>query len=550
LQAVTAQHLDAGPLGRYCVGRLAVEIAEALLAEPDALGDVEAAARKLSPEGADLDKRLAMGRNERPIEEELKLDRGMLDLRDPSWDEDPESIEARVEPYVAGAIKSGEGQRAEIEDFKMESSARMVDEGGLAILREAEKSVDDEIARCIDESPSGLERARARMAALEARLARLSSDARGRIERPDLPPLPEGKMLKIAHEDLLRTLEERPRLRRMIGWGAVGAAAMAVFLTGVLRLAWRLSVSGEHPLLAVGFEPEGGARFLAGWPWAAIWMSLLALGWIGMALARHYRDEHRLLCDRFEALRRAAREHFSEIERYYARRVAYSQRLWASRVEGHLHAKVKGERALLDAARTALQKARERIGDELAAELDACGGAESGILFRGLLCQNDLQAIYEAKAKPQNPKALAQQYLREMGASGSWRSGAFAERDALIGFASRICPDLSGIQPFAGESGWSGPARERASEFLRQLASKLCVPLELGVDTAGRASVHVAYVPHESREAVESVLREEDLTNRWSVREDDDPSRMHLFVAALNVPRSALKLLDPERGEA
>ena len=76
------------------------------------------------------------------------------------------------------------------------------------------------------------------------------------------------------------------------------------------------------------------------------------------------------------------------------------------------------------------------------------------------------------------------------------------------------------------------------------------MPLELGVDTAGRSSLHVGYVPRESREAVEKVLADGDLAQRWSVREAHDPRRMHLFVAVRNIGRSALKMLEPEREEA
>ena len=547
--ACATLEFDTRPLGRYCVGRIAIEIAEAMLGEADALGDVEAAARRLSPEGAELDKRLGLGRNERPIGEELTLERTALELRDPGWDEEPESIEARVAPYVDRVLGSGESQRAGLEDFKMDSAARLVDEGGLAILEGAEREVEAEIARCIAESPTGLEKARARMAALEARLKRLSGQSRGRIERPDLPAAPDGKRLKDAHAALLVELGERPRLRRLVGWGGAAAAMMAVFLTGSLRLAWRLTVSGQHTLTATGVEPEGGGRFLAGWPWAAVWMSLLAAAWVALALWRHHRDKHRLLLERFEALRRAARAHFDEIERYYGKRVAYSQDLWASRIGRHLHARVQGERVLLEAARAALQKARERLQDELAAEAAAGRGAEAGILFRGLLTGEDMQAIYEAKAKPQNPGALALRFLEQMGASGTWRSGAFAEREALLGFAAQICPDLSGIQPFAGGEGWSAPAQARASEFLRQLAGKLSLPLELGVDTEGRASVQVSYVPRDCRAAVEAVLAEEDLAHRWSVREAEDPRRMHLFVSTCRIGRTALKRLEPEPGE-
>ncbi|MGI5865624.1 MAG: hypothetical protein ACOX6T_26680, partial [Myxococcales bacterium] len=447
--------------------------------------------------------------------------------------------------------EAGERQRVEIEDFKMESAARLVDEGGLTILEDAEREVEREISRCIAESPVGLEKARARMVALEARLARLSADSRGRVERPDLPPVPDGKKLKSAHEALLAELEQRPRLGRMIGWGAVASAAMAVFLSAVLRSAWRVAASDVIAFTAAGAQPEGAGRFLAGWPWAAVWMSLVAFGFVGLALYRHYRERHRDLCAAFEALRRAARAYFDEVERYYARRVAYSQDLWASRIATHLHARVQGERAILEAGRSALQKTRERLSDELAAEAASCGGgAEAGILFRGLLTAQDLSSIYEAKARPQNPGALALRYLESLGASRAWRSGAFAERDALAGFARQICPDLSGLQPFAAAEEWAGPTRERATEFLEQLASKLSVPLELGVDTAGRSSLRVGYVPRDSREAVEKVLAERDLAQRWSVREADDPRRMHLFVAVRNIDRSALKMLEPDREEA
>ncbi len=549
--ACATLELDTRPLSRYCAGRLAMEIADAMLGEGDALGDIEAAARRLSPEGAEFEKRLRLGRNERPIGEELKLDRAALELSDPHWDDPPEAIEAHVEPYVRRVIAGGERQRAEIEDFKMESAARLVDEGGLTLLEEAERDAEGEISRCIAESPVGLEKARARMAALEARLARLSADSRSRVERPELPAVPDGKKLKSAHEELLAELEQRPRFVRTIGWGIVASAAMAVFLTATLRLAWRVAVSEVIPFTAAGIQPEGGGRFLAGWPWAAIWMSLIALVFVGFALYRHYRERHRSLCERFEALRRAARGHFDELERYYARRVAYSQDLWASRIATHLHARVEGERAILEAGRTALQKTREWLGDELAAEIASCGGgAEAGILFRGLLSSQDLASIYEAKARPQNPGALALRYLESLGASQAWRSGAFAERDALVRFAQQICPDLSGLQPFAAAEEWAGPARERAVEFLEQLAAKLSVPLELGVDTAGRSSLHVGYVPRESREAVEKVLADGDLAQRWSVREAHDPRRMHLFVAVRNIGRSALKMLEPEREEA
>ena len=181
------------------------------------------------------------------------------------------------------------------------------------------------------------------------------------------------------------------------------------------------------------------------------------------------------------------------------------------------------------------------------AQASGLGDAASGVLFRGLLSGEDLEQIYEAKARPQNSVAQAQRFLTEATtARGSWRSGGFAEVRALLDFARELCPDLSQIRPFADAPAWGGAARTRAREFLSQLASKLTVPLELDVDTEERSTVHVAYVPEGSRGEVEAVLCGEDLTRRWTVRGAADERRMHLFIATRNIERRALKLLEPE----
>jgi hypothetical protein len=429
----------------------------------------------------------------------------------------------------------------------MESAARRVDAAGLEVLSATEKAIDDEVARCLGESPAGAERARVRLSALESRFQRLDAKTRGALDRPALPPLPEPTGLLDSGGEAREALERRPRMARLFVWGAASAGLLAVLLAGVARLTWRAAVSDQIPFFALEAAPQGLPASLIGWPWIGLWALLVSVGSVAWGLWRHTRAEQRRLCLCFEDLRRAAHEHYSELERYFAKRLAYSQDLWAARVARHLLARVRGERALLDGARASLQKCRDRLGEEVRAQASGLGDAASGVLFRGLLSGEDLEQIYEAKARPQNSVAQAQRFLTEATtARGSWRSGGFAEVRALLGFARELCPDLSQIRPFADAPAWGGAARTRAREFLSQLASKLTVPLELDVDTEERSTVHVAYVPEGSRGEVEAVLCGEDLTRRWTVRGAADERRMHLFIATRNIERRALKLLEPE----
>ncbi|HEY3448142.1 MAG TPA: hypothetical protein VGK67_17425 [Myxococcales bacterium] len=545
--ACATLEFDTRPLERYCAGRIALEIAEAMLEEQDAVSDAESAAKRLSPEAV-LAQALSRGTYDKPIAEELKLDRAALALRDPEWRESPEDVSALLGPFVARALDSADKQRADIEGFRMEAAARLVDAGGLDVLTKAEKAVEDEVARCLKESPAGAERARLRLEALQSRLERLDETSQRAINKPDLPKLPETKRLLEAERAANQALDRRPRLGRLVGWGVAAAGLLAVFLAGVTRFAWRATATERIPLDAADVTPEGWTAYVVGWPYVGIWAGILAAAWVAFTLVRHYRAEHQALLGRFEELRRSAREHFGDLERYFAKRVAYSQDLWGSRVASHLRARVEGEKALLEASRASLQKSRDRLAEEVRAQAGEGPAATSGILFRGLLSGADMAAIYEAKAKPQSAAALAQRFVDETAAGPErWRGGDYAERQTLLAFAQRLCPDLTRLRPFAeGPTSWAGGARGRASEFLRQLASKLTVPLELGVDNEGRTTTYVAYVPKDSRAEVEAVLRGEDLTRRWTVREAGDERRMHLFIATRDVARRSLKLLEPD----
>lgn len=548
--ACATLEFDTRPLERYCASRIALEVAEAMLEEQDAVSDAESAAKRLSPEAV-LAQALSRGTYDKPIAEELKLDRAALSLRDPEWRESPEEVEALLAPFVERALGSADKQRADIEGFRMEAAARLVDAGGLDVLTRAEKAVEDEVARCLKESPAGAERARLRLEALVSRLERLDETSKRAVNKPDLPKLPEPKRLLDAERAAKQALERRPRLWRMAGWGGAAAGLLAVSLAGVTRFVWRASASERIPFYSTDVAPEGWAAYVVGWPYLAVWSGLVALAWVATTLARHYRAEHLGLLSRFEELRRAAREHYGDLERYFAKRVAYSQDLWGARVAAHLRARVEGEKALLEASRASLQKGRDRLAEDLRVQAGEGPSAASGILFRGLLSGADMAAIYEAKAKPQSAAALAQRFVDEASAGPDrWRGGDWADRLTLLSFASRLCPDLTRLRPFAeGPGSWAGGARGRASEFLKQLASKLTVPLELGVDTEGRATSYVAYVPRDSRAEVEAVLKGEDLTRRWTVREAADERRMHLFIATRDVARRSLKLLEPD-GEA
>ncbi|MGC4117062.1 MAG: hypothetical protein QM765_21375 [Myxococcales bacterium] len=551
--ACATLEFDTRPLERYCAGRIALEMAEAMLEEQDAVSDAESAAKRLSPEAV-LAQALSRGTYDKPIADELKLDRAALTLRDPEWKESPEEVSALLSPYVAGALDSADRQRADIEGFRMEAAARLVDAGGLDVLTKAEKAVEDEIARCLKESPAGAERARLRLQALQSRLERLDDASKRAVNRPDLPKLPEPKRLKEAERAAHEALERRPRLFRMASWGLAATGLMTVFLAGVTRFAWRFTASERIPIDAADVTPEGWTAYLVGWPFVALWAGFIAAAWVAFTLVRHYRAEHRALLARFEELRRAAREHYGDLERYFAKRVAYSQDLWSARVAAHLRARVEGEKALLEASCASLQKSRDRLAEDLRAQVGDGAAGAGGILFRGLLSGADMAAIYEAKAKPQNAAVLAQRFVDETSAGPErWRGGDGADRSTLLSFAQRLCPDLTRLRPFAepttSSSAWAGGTRGRASEFLRQLASKLTVPLELGVDNEGRSTTYVAYVPKDSRAEVEAVLRGEDLTRRWTVREAADERRMHLFIATRDIARRSLKLLEPD-GEA
>jgi len=544
--ACATLEFDTRPLERYCAGRIALEISEAMLEEQDALSDAEAAAKRLSPEAV-LAQALSRGGNDKPIADELKLDRAALALRDPEWRESPEEVDALLSPFVARALDSIDKQRADIEGFRMESAARLVDAGGLEVLTRAEKAVEDEVARCLKESPAGAERARLRLDALRSRLERLDEASKRAVNKPDLPKIPEPKRLRDAERAARQALERRPRPARLVGWGVACVGLLGAFLAGMVRLSWRASSSERIPFYASDVRAEGWTAYVVSWPFVAVWSALIAAGWIGWTLWRHTRAEHRALLARFEELRRAAREHYGDLERYFAKRVAYSQDLWGARVAAHLRARVEGEKALLEASRASLQKGRDRLAEELRAQAAEGPSAASGIHFRGLLSGEDMAAIYEAKARPQSASLLAQRFLDEAtGGPAGWRGGDYADRRTLLAFAQRLCPDLTRLRPFAeaGPSSWAGGARGRASEFLRQLASKLTVPLELGVDNEGRSTTYVAYVPRDSRAEVEAVLRGEDLTRRWTVREAGDERRMHLFIATRAIARRALKLLD------
>lgn len=543
---------EPGELRRHCEARIAQEVLDALLRpEGTPPAELAALAARLIPAEAALASGLSRDGTGRRLDEQIDFSRSRQAARipTPGWRDSPEEIEASCGAdwlrRLEGAIAA---EKAAHEEHRMAPLAREVDQQAYGQLRVAEQGLEAELNERVSRAPSGWSEALAVLAQAEGHAVRAAAAAKAAVESPRLPPFPDLSRARSEQQRVLERVALRPRLGRLLRWGLLQAAAGAVFLTAVLRGTFAMVGRGGEGFFLPWVEPEDGLRYLVGWPYAAVWMTLLAVAWVAGGATFNYWRRHRHLRERIDALQAAAGAAVQAGERYFRARLEYSQQLWRARIHGRLLDRLRGDMAALEAVRVALERSRDAVAAELRAAEEGQRQSQ-GVLFRAALGPEEMAALYESHARPASPRALAAQHLeetlREAGGTSSWRAAPFADRAALARFASRVCPDLSAINPFDSSlaPAVAKASLDKATTFLQELAAFLTPPIELALaDGREPTLTKVGYVPPQAAALVSSVMRAHDLGGRWSVREAPDP-RLHLLVTRDDISLSELKLL-------
>ena len=243
----------------------------------------------------------------------------------------------------------------------------------------------------------------------------------------------------------------------------------------------------------------------------------------------------------------------TDVVAYFRRRLIYTRDLWVYRVYRRISESLAGLVELLEGTRAACAEA-DRVLAAREAELleELVGSARTGILFRGMLLPETVEACYEAVRPPELASQASEFLSRELqDPQVDALEAPFADPDRLLAFAQGLLRPISTTSPFAAEG--VNPLKRAVDrgvqQFLTQLALKLSAPLEL-ISTVVKgipAAERIAIVPPEAELVVKKTLSEENLGGKWRVTASSgDPCRIHLILERGGLPLSSLALLKPE----
>lgn len=515
--------VDMDALHRLCALRLAREVLDQFRSGEDpVLTEIAGEAHPLVPDPVTLAEELWKEKNVGTLEDHLQPP--ALSVPEIVVSDEPEDIvETKLGAlWEARTWRTIEQYRDEVERFNMDHLSEEIEQNGAALI----DRLTDETMRRVTEQVSQAPRGHAR--ALEfVRYAATHADGRAetaasQISAPDLPqfpPPPIPRHLAAVREAAFARPRRRPFRMRMFG-----------------ILLWVIGTVMWAGLVAAGFRLLGWNDAL-GWPPFAVG-AVLAGSSLYYMLWAHRKRHHNWVVECRNSLDQALKRYMrNDVVAYFRRRLHYTRLLWVYRVYRRIADQLNELVEQLEGTRAACAEADHILAAREREVLEDLGAsARTGILFRGLLVPETVDVCYRA-VRPPEIGALADELLRRALADPDTDTleAPFADPDRLLELCLETLRPMTSASPFrpGAENPLAPAVSAGVTSFLRQLAVKLSLPLELVESVAMDAppTAHIAVVPSQAQSTVEETLREQNLGGDWNVLAlSEDPHRVHLIL--------------------